>query len=205
MIKTLIFDFGNVFINLDIKGALSRTCQILGIDIFSEEIIAINSLYEQGLITTREFLEFYKVHIPDQSKETLIEVWNCLLKDFPKHRLEFIKTLKSTSKYKLILLSNTNELHINWIIENVPFYNVFKACFDAFYLSHEIKLRKPNRDIFEFVLTENKLNPSECLFIDDNQANIETADQMEFQTWHINPKTEDVVDLFKTKSNLFNS
>ena len=203
MIKTIVFDFGNVFINLDIEGALSRTCQTLGIDIFSEEITATNSLYEQGLVTTEEFLEFYAAHIPNQSKETLIEIWNCLLKDFPKYRLEFLKNLKAKNQYQLILLSNTNELHINWIIENVPFYNAFKDCFDAFYLSHEINFRKPNRDIFDFVLNENGLNPRECLFIDDNKANIETADKIGFQTWHIDPKTEDVVNLFKTKSHLF--
>ncbi|WP_242205062.1 HAD family hydrolase [Aestuariivivens insulae] len=203
MIKTIVFDFGNVFINLDIEGALSRTCQTLNIDIFSEEITAVNSLYEQGLITTDEFLDFYANHFPGQSKETLTEVWNCILKNFPKHRLDFLKELKSTSKYKLILLSNTNELHINWIKENVPFYNDFKNCFDAFYLSHEINLSKPNRDIFEFVLNENNLSPSECLFIDDNQANIETANRIGFKTWHINPNTEDVTTLLKTKNYLF--
>tara|TARA_R110002096_G_scaffold158592_4_gene324014 strand:+ start:10650 stop:11261 length:612 start_codon:yes stop_codon:yes gene_type:complete len=203
MIKTLIFDFGNVFINLDIENALKKTFETLNITEFSEEIIAFNSFYEQGLITTDEFLEFYSENFPKLSKDELIYIWNLILKDFPKYRLDFIKELKASSKFKLILLSNTNELHINWIKENVSFFEDFKNCFDAFYLSQEINLRKPNNDIFEFLLKENTLKANECLFIDDNKDNIETANNLNFKTWHINPETEDIITLFETKNNLF--
>ena len=203
MIKTLIFDFGNVFINLDIENALKKTFEILNITEFSEEIIAFNSFYEQGLISTDEFLEFYSENFPKLSKNELIDIWNLILKDFPKYRLDFIKELKASSQFKLILLSNTNEIHINWIKENISFYEDFKNCFDAFYLSQEINLRKPNNDIFEFILKENTLKANECLFIDDNKDNIETANNLNFKTWHINPGTEDVITLFKTKNNLF--
>ncbi|MGC1204916.1 MAG: HAD family phosphatase [Flavobacteriaceae bacterium] len=203
MIKTLIFDFGNVFINLDIENALKKTFETLNITEFSEEIIAFNSFYEQGLISTDEFLEFYSENFPKLSKDELIYIWNLILKDFPKYRLDFIKELKASSKFKLILLSNTNELHINWIKENVSFFEDFKNCFDAFYLSQEINLRKPNNDIFEFLLKENTLKANECLFIDDNKDNIETANNLNFKTWHINPETEDIITLFETKNNLF--
>lgn len=203
MIKTIIFDFGNVFINLDIEGAAKYAFETLEIDSFSEEITAFNSLYEQGLISTDEFLEFYSENFPKLSKEDLVYTWNYMLKHFPKQRLEFIKTLKASAKYKLILLSNTNELHIDSIKESISFYNEFKNCFDKFYLSHEINLRKPNADIFQFVLNENNLNAEECLFVDDNKDNIETANTLNFNTWHINPETEDVCNLFETKNNLF--
>tara|TARA_R110002050_G_scaffold74772_5_gene160212 strand:- start:26255 stop:26866 length:612 start_codon:yes stop_codon:yes gene_type:complete len=203
MIKTIIFDFGNVFINLDIEGAIERMLDSLKIDAFSEEMIAFNSFYEQGLISTNEFIDFYSKNFPKLSKEELIDLWNFMLKDFPEHRLDFLKTLKKSKKYKLILLSNTNELHINWIKENVSLYHDFKNCFDAFYLSQEIHLRKPNKDIFEFVLNENNLKASECLFIDDNQDNINTANTLKIKTWHINPETEDVSDIFKIKNDLF--
>lgn len=196
MIKAIVFDFGNVFINLDIEHALKKMQESLGIETFTEDLIAVNSLYEQGLISTDEFINFYAEHFPNCSKEELIALWNLMLKNFPKHRLEFLQELKSTPKYKLILLSNTNELHIDWIKDNVPFYNDFKNCFDAFYLSHEIQLRKPNRNIFEFVLNENNLEPSECFFIDDNEDNIKAADSLGFKTWHIDPKTQDVANQF---------
>jgi glucose-1-phosphatase len=133
MIKTIIFDFGNVSINLDIEGAHQHALKSFNIDALSEEMMVFNSFYEQGLISTNEFLEFYSENFPKLSKEDLIEIWNIMLKDFPKHRLEFLKELKTSSKYKLILLSNTNDLHIEWIKENISFFEDFKNCFDAFW------------------------------------------------------------------------
>ncbi|GAA4933256.1 HAD family phosphatase [Algibacter agarivorans] len=203
MIKTIIFDFGNVFINLDIEAAHKHALETFQIESLSEEMLGFNSFYEQGLISTDEFLEFYSENFPKLPKEELIDVWNFMLKDFPENRLAFLKTLKQSSKYKLILLSNTNALHINYIKEQLTFYEEFKKCFDSFYLSHEINLIKPNQDIFEFVLNENKLKAAECLFIDDNQDNINTANTLKIKTWHINPETEDVINLFETKKNLF--
>lgn len=203
MIKTIIFDFGNVFINLDIDAAVKNTLNKLNIDALSDEIIAFNNLYEEGLLSTKEFISFYSENFPKLSKEELIDVWNFLLKDFPKHRLEFLQKLKNDSKYKLILLSNTNELHIDYVKQNVPFFEDFKNAFDVFYLSHEINLSKPNPAIFEFVLTENNLKANECLFIDDNAANCAAAHLLGIKTWHINPETEDVSNVFKVKKDLF--
>jgi len=203
MIKAIIFDFGNVFINLDIEGFTQNAFKHFKIDELSEEMIAFNSFYEQGLILTEEFLEFYAENFPKLSEEELIDIWNFMLKDFPERRLDFLKELKKSAKYKLILLSNTNEIHIDWIKKNVSFYEDFKNCFDAFYLSHDIHLRKPNRDIFEYVLRENNLNAKECFFVDDNHDNITTANSLSIHTWHINPRTEDITSLFKVNSHLF--
>lgn len=203
MIKTIIFDFGNVFINLNIEAAHKHALDMFQIKELSEEMLGFNSFYEQGLISTEEFLDFYFENFPKLSKEELIDIWNFMLKDFPKARLDFLKALKSSSKYKLILLSNTNELHINYIKEHVSFFEEFKNCFDAFYLSHEINLVKPNPDIFEFVLEKNNLKAEESLFIDDNADNINTANTLNIKTWHINPEYEDVMTLFKTKNTLF--
>ncbi|WP_313791546.1 HAD-IA family hydrolase [Lacinutrix neustonica] len=102
-----------------------------------------------------------------------------------------------------MLLSNTNELHINCIKKHITFYDDFKNCFDRFYLSHEINLRKPNATIFEYVLKQNALKPEECLFIDDTKENILAAQQLNFQVWNNDPKTEDIIDLFTIKSTLF--
>ncbi len=203
MIKTIIFDFGNVFINLDIEGHIQNALKAYEIEVFSEEMIAFNNLYEQGLISTDEFLEFYTENFPKLSNYELIDLWNFMLKDFPEYRLDFLKQLRLDSKYRIILLSNTNELHINWIKKHVPFYETFKSHFHAFYLSHEIQLRKPNKDIFELVLSEQKINAEECLFIDDNTDNINTAEKLGINVWNINPKTNDVIDLFSIKKDLF--
>lgn len=203
MIKNLIFDFGDVFINLDKKGALDRALNLFGKDMLSDEIHAINALYEQGLLSTDEFLEFYLDNFPNLDRDEIIGTWNYILRDFPNHRLEYLQQLAADKKYKLILLSNTNEMHINWIKENVGFYEEFKAYFDAFYLSHEIQLRKPNVNIYEYVLKENNLKAEESLFIDDTEENILSAAKLGIHTWHINPETDDVTSLFSAKSELF--
>ena len=203
MIKTLIFDFGDVFINLDKEGAMNHALELFKLDTFSEEMIAFNSLYEQGLISTEEFIDFYLENFPDLDEEDVLYAWNYILKDFPSHRLDFIQKLASEKKYKLILLSNTNTLHIDWIKDDVSFYEEFKKCFDVFYLSHEINLRKPNADIYQFVLSENNLTPETCLFIDDTEENTKAASKLGIHTWNIDPETEDVTNLFTIKKELF--
>jgi len=203
MIKTIIFDFGDVFINLDKEGAMANALELFKMEAFSEDMIAINALYEQGLLSTNEFIDFYRENFPKLTKQDIIDAWNFIICDFPSKRLTFIEQLAKDKKYNLILLSNTNELHIDCIKKHIPFYENFKAAFNTFYLSHEIMLRKPNADIFEFVLKENKLKANECLFIDDTLENTETAAKLGINVWNNNPKTEDVIDLFTIKSDLF--
>ncbi|MEP5254752.1 MAG: HAD family phosphatase [Winogradskyella arenosi] len=203
MIKTLIFDFGDVFINLDKQGALQNALNVFQLEALDAEINATNECYEMGKMSTEAFIQFYKTRFPHLDEQTLVEVWNSILKDFPEHRLEFIQNLAQQKQYKLILLSNTNHLHIDAVKASVPFFEAFKNCFDVFYLSQEIHFRKPNADIFEFVLKENNLIAEECLFIDDTKANTDTAERLGFHTWNIDETQEDVVTLFETKKDLF--
>ena len=121
------------------------------------------------------------------------------------HRLDFIKELAASKKYRLFLLSNTNDFHISWIQDDwqEELYEDFKSQFEKFYLSHEIDLRKPNRDIFEFVLNENNLKPEETYFIDDTKENTDAAAALGIHVWTIDPQNEDVVDLLTRKE--FNS
>lgn len=203
MIKTIIFDFGDVFINLDKEGAMQNALNLFELETFSEEMIAINNLYEQGLISTDEFVEFYVDNFQNLSKQDILDAWHFIIKDFPKHRLEFVQNLASDKKYKLILLSNTNDLHIEYIKDRIDFYEDFKNCFDAFYLSHEINLRKPNANIYQYVLDTHNIKADETLFIDDTEENIKSAQNSGIHTWLINPKSDDVVNLFSIKNDLF--
>ena len=82
-------------------------------------------------------------------------------------------------------------------------YNEFKSCFEVFYLSHEMNLRKPNANIFEFVLTKHQLNPKDTLFIDDTKENTDAAAELGMQVWNINPEKDDVIELFTTQKILF--
>lgn len=201
MIKTLIFDFGDIFVNLD-KPATYRELEKYGIKDLPEGIRGKNLEYEKGLISSEEFLNSYKMEF-GLEPDSIINSWNAILIDFPEYRFNFIRKLSEEKKYQLILLSNTNEIHIDWIIKNVPFFGKFKNCFDAFYLSHEINLRKPDSNIYEFVLKTHNLSPENCLFIDDTKENTEAASALGIYTWNLNPGGEDIIDLFTIKKDLF--
>lgn len=200
MIKNIVFDFGDIFINLD-KEATYKELAKLGVTNISEDMITTYHQYEMGLISTDEFVNFYKTKFPQLSRESLVNAWNAILLDFPIRRLSFLKELVASNKYRLFLLSNTNDLHISWIQNNweAELYDEFKNCFEQFYLSHEINFRKPNANIYEFVLNENALKASETIFVDDLKENTEAAKELGMQVWNLIPGKEDVVDLLKRK------
>lgn len=202
MIKTIIFDFGDIFVNLD-KPATLRELKKLQVEQFSEGSLKRNLDYEKGLISSEEFINNYLTEFGQLNREQVINSWNSILFDFPKYRFQFIKKLSEEKNYQLILLSNTNEIHIRWIEKNVSFFKEFEQCFDAFYLSHEINFRKPDAEIYQFVLDKHHLEPEECLFIDDTKENTDAAAALGIHTWNLEPTREDVIDLFTTKKELF--
>lgn len=201
MIKTLIFDFGDVFINLNKSNFNKQMYNVFGDISKNQSLLNLLNDYETGKINTEAFVKTLKKYNNSFSEDSIIKLWNSIIADFPYYRVEFLKNLKATSDYKLILLSNTNELHINFIKEQVSFFNEFKSCFDKFYLSHEIKLRKPNKEIFDFVLKSNNISAEETLFIDDTLEHINTASKLNIKTWWLK-QNEDITSLVTVKNNL---
>jgi putative hydrolase of the HAD superfamily len=202
MIKNIIFDFGDIFINLD-KPATYREMAKLGVTDITEEMIAVYHQYEKGLMSTEEFVNFYHDKFGIDKKD-LVFAWNAVLLDFPQKRLNFLKELSTSKKYRLFLLSNTNDLHISSVKNSLgdAFYNEFKNCFVQFYLSHEINFRKPDTEIYEFVLNENNLIADETLFVDDLKENTDSAHKLGIQVWNLIPGEEEVTELFiKNKFN----
>ena len=199
MIKNIVFDFGDIFINLD-KEATFVELEKQGVLEITEEMTEVAKQYEVGAITTEDFTQFFhkEFKIP---KTDLVNAWNAILLDFPLYRLSFLKELAASKKYRLFLLSNTNDLHISWIQVHwgSELYTEFKNCFEQFYLSHEINLRKPNADIYEFVLEKNQLIAEETFFIDDTEENTRAAEKLGIKTWNLIPGEEDIVDLLTRK------
>jgi len=196
MIDTIIFDFGDVFINLD-KKATPAALKKLGLVKWSAEIDSLNFNFEKGLISKTDFLESLNELVPDANQEEVLEAWNCVLLDFPMYRLEFLEKL--SKKYQLFLLSNTDSIHINHFKERngEEFYNQFYNCFKKVYFSYDLGMRKPDEDIFNFVINENNLKPKTTLFVDDNFDNIESAKKAGLQSWLLIKGKEDVIELFE--------
>lgn len=196
MIKNIIFDFGDIFVNLD-KQVVLKALKNNGIHEFLPKFHALNNDFEVGKISPAEFLDQLSIDLPDLSTSEIAHIWNSMLLDFPEYRLKFIADLAGEKKYRLFLLSNTNALHIPHVSEvmGMDRYLKFKNCFEQFYLSHEIRLRKPNREVFQFVLDQNKLEPEKTLFIDDTLENTEAAAKLGIQTWNLQVGKEDIIQL----------
>ncbi len=197
MIKNIIFDFGDVFINLDKEVIFREIEKFGGQTTLTPEILSVNKRYEVGGISSHEFIAALSTVYPTAQKGDIVRIWNAMILDFPEHRLEFLENLAKRGTHRLFLLSNTNALHIEKVVENIgqQRYNRFKACFEQFYLSHEIQLRKPDAAIFEFVLSKNGLVAAETLFIDDTKENTDSAKLLGMHVWNLEVGREDVVEL----------
>jgi putative hydrolase of the HAD superfamily len=197
MIKNIVFDFGDIFINLD-KLAVYKHLEKFGFKYVSPELDSLAKNYEMGLISSLDFVLALQEMFPTANEDEIIAAWNSILLDFPMARLEFIEQLAAKKKYRLFLLSNTNELHIDYVIKSMGTanFNRFKYCFEQFYLSHEINLRKPNTDIYEYVLAKNQLKSEETLFIDDMPENTKAAEGLGIKTWNLLLEKEDIIQLF---------
>ncbi len=196
MIKNIIFDFGDIFINLDKLGP-AKALQSYGYTEPTSKITALSNAYEKGEISSAYFTDLVGKELKNASSETLKKAWNSMILDFPEYRLKFIKDLAKQKKYRLFLLSNTNELHIEQVQLNMELsrYQDFRACFEHFYLSHEIHMRKPDLEIYKFVIEQHSLLPHQTLFIDDTKENTDAAERIGIATWNLKVGVEDIIEL----------
>lgn len=194
MISTIIFDFGNIFINLEKKRCFEEFRK-LGLNELHADLQAQNSLFEIGKISELEFIQGFQNYIPNASIDQIRAAWNSLIGDFPLHRLEFLQLL--SKKYRLFLLSNTDAIHILHF-ENqvgVSFFSDFYQCFEKVYFSYELGLRKPNAEVFNYLINKHELSPKRTLFVDDRQENTDMAKSLGMQIWNLQVGKEDVTEL----------
>ncbi len=184
--QTLIFDLGGVIINLDTNAtyrAFLRHNPALTPEVLHHST-PIN--YEMGLISDEQFRDEVRGLIsPRLTDEEIDECWNAMILDIPEWRIELLRRLRND--HSVFLLSNTNDIHLQKVNEErLPDgIRSIDELFDKAYYSHRMNKRKPNRDIFEQVISENDLLPEETLFIDDNPDNITGAESTGLQTIHL--------------------
>ncbi|WP_339653625.1 HAD family phosphatase [uncultured Maribacter sp.] len=198
MIKNIIFDFGDIFINLDKQAPLIEMSKF-GLSQVTPKLETIFMEYEMGLIKSNDFLNSLCPYLHDATIEQIKFAWNSIILDFPEKRLKFIEKLKVENNYRLFLLSNTNHLHIEKVKESMGLerFNRFQNCFEKFYLSHEMKMRKPNANIYEFVLNTSRLIAHETLFIDDSKINTDSASKLGIRCWNLKVGIEDILQTQK--------
>jgi len=200
-ITTIIFDFGGVIINLDLPQCIQNFINLGVPDVekylsnFGQSGFFLK--WEKGEIGIEEFRdEIRKIAINDLTDEQIDNAWCSFLTDIPEYKIELLKKLRT--KYKLLLLSNSNPLHIEVSAEGEfkKYGSKISDFFDSCYYSYNIGLTKPNEEIFEYVLNDSNGKAGECLFIDDGKKNIETAERMGFAT-KLTHQEEDLELFFK--------
>ena len=189
-IKSVIFDLGGVIYGVDYHKTINAF-KALGVDRF-EEVYAkagqsdlFNDL-EEGKISRAVFVERIKtLSGQDIISSQIFIAWNSMLLGFMPDALTCLKRLSGS--YRLFLLSNTNEIHIQEIESRVgaEVFSDFCALFEKVYLSHELGLRKPHPEVFTHIIEEQELAASETLFIDDSIQHVEGAIKAGLRAYHL--------------------
>ncbi len=186
-INTIIFDFGNVLLDIDINLTVQEFIK-LGIANFKVEDIHPNNSgafldAEIGAISPTQFINILKGN-SNVNENSIIDAWNKLLLPYDYSRFELLLNLRKS--YKICLLSNTNKLHHDYFEQIFNLNNPFKLKFDDFFdfkfYSDELLCRKPDKIIYQKVENITGIEPQKTLFIDDNQPNLIEPHRMGWNT-----------------------
>ena len=186
MIKLFVFDLGNVILPFEHRQIAtelyekSRDKARFAPDeiftfMFGRDKGFIND-YETGQVSSEEFFgrlkERYKLDI---TFEKFTDIWNPIFCENPEVN-DAILYLKSKG-YPVFLLSNTNELHFSYIIEQYPIVHVL----DEWILSFEAGVKKPEKRIYEMIFEKMDVHKNEVFYIDDIEQYVEAAKEFGIQ------------------------
>ena len=198
--KNLIFDLGNVIIDIDSPTTVAEFQKLAIVQI--SELISYSTqhrifdLFETGQISVPQFrLELKKFLKPGVTNQEIDKAWNAILIDFPQNKTDLLKELKT--RYKTFALSNINEIHVEAInrVAKTKFGQPdFGSFFHAAYYSNEIGFRKPGKEIYEFIMQKENLKANETFFVDDKAENIETAQSLGLHAYHLKNRDK-LIDL----------
>ena len=191
-IRNILFDIGNVLVDLDVPATV-RAFGRLNIGGLRPEDIHPNQTglfldYELGRLDDAGFIRAIRrtYDCRGVADEQIFAAWNALLLDPEPERFELIRQLKDN--YRLFVLSNTNPQHVWRLRERfrtVTGGGEFEDHFERCYYSHDLRLRKPDPEIYRQVLARADILAGETLFIDDNLCNIPSARALHLQTHHL--------------------
>lgn len=187
----LIFDLGNVIIDIDYAGTLSRIRQELPVErqhlVEGFYLTAFHRQYERGLIDSYTFREEIRAYFGQNwSDQKIDDLWNSLLGKIPKKRLDLVRRVRE--QYQVGVLSNTNLIHIhavNAILHRDFDLPNFDPIFDWVFLSHEMGLAKPDSAIYERMLTDLGTAAERVVFFDDLKDNVDGAASLGIQAVHV--------------------
>ncbi len=171
MIRAFIFDIGNVILRFDFNLALQRLAQDCdpAAEAILEMIEPVKDAYEGGRLSRADFQEQVRAILRYTGSDMdFVSAWEDIFTE-NQPMLELIETLHAS--HPLYLLSNTSDIHVDFILARYPVFGRFK---DAVY-SYKARASKPGPEIYQIAIKQFGVVPSETFFIDDLEANIATA------------------------------
>ncbi|SIN70362.1 HAD family phosphatase [Algoriphagus halophilus] len=187
----LIFDLGNVIVDIDYQKSLDLIKKELP-DYHHDKVdqfylTEFHKKYEKGEINSEKFREEVRDYFEkDWNDEKVDDIWNSLLKNIPAERIDLISKLKD--KYRLGILSNTNEIHIeavyNMLRKDFQLDN-FDPLFQHVFYSHEMGMSKPSPEIYLSMVEQLGTKPERVVFFDDLEANVKGAKSIGIQAVHV--------------------
>ncbi|MEQ1918163.1 MAG: HAD family phosphatase [Elusimicrobiota bacterium] len=172
-IKAVFFDIGNVLLRFSNKRILRKFAWAVGRHpvkvarhIWKGRLV---DRIERGELTGAEIHDLFVSELGYTGDFLKFKTLWCDHFTLDRGSYAILKSLEG--RVPTYLLSNTNALHI----EHIRARYAFPALVKGAILSHELKLRKPQREIYEAALKMSGTLPEETVFIDDLEENCEGA------------------------------
>jgi len=204
-IKNIVFDLGNVLLNLDFDASI-QAFQKLGLisEVVNRQQAFADPIFyelETGKTTPEEFRKRVRqiLNNPEATDQQIDDAWCAMIHDIPAKRVKMIKQL--SKNYKVYLFSNTNAIHIKRLHKEFrEMHGIeFPSLFVKDFYSHEIHERKPDLISYQKVIELCGITPCETLFVDDLEKNILGAEKAGLKTFWLKDGME-VTEVFISKS-----
>ncbi|MDD3776148.1 MAG: HAD-IA family hydrolase [Actinomycetota bacterium] len=171
MIKLIIFDIGKVILDFDHHITcrhLAEKCHYLPTEIYNMVFEGrLFYQYEKGRITSRSFYEQVKTMLSlNMDYKQFARAWGDIFSLMPQIE-PLMEKLKG--KARLFALSNTDELHFQYLYKQFPLFKQF----EQIVLSYEVNARKPEPAIYSRALELARVPAENSLLVDDLGQNVE--------------------------------
>jgi glucose-1-phosphatase len=171
--RAVLLDLGKTIIDFDLGRAFARLAEVCPYsrDELTGRLMGSGLVerFETGRIDGPEmFLRASEILRLELDYETFVSDWNCIFGEIliPEKILETL-----AARYRLLLISNTNQLHFDMLLREHKFFRHFTEII----ASHQVHSSKPDLGIYQAAIERLGCPPSECFYTDDIPAFVDAG------------------------------